>query len=70
MKFKAPFYMNKRWLVSILFLHLMQNTPAQSYHTIYNMFILFILDIIHRLGTITIRVLDKNTRYKSSSKII
>lgn len=49
------------------FLQLVYCTLAQLHHTTCS---LFLFDIVHRLVHITIRVLDKNMRYESGSKII
>lgn len=59
--------MNKRWLTSFLFLQLVYNTLASSTTLPVRS---FLFDIVHRLVHITIRVLDKNMRYESGSKII
>lgn len=49
------------------FKQLVHSTLAQLHQ--HQLFFLFLFDIVHRLLHITIRVLDKNMRYESGSKI-
>lgn len=49
-----------------VFVQLVHCTLAQLHHTTCP---LFLFDIVHRLVHSTIRVLDKNMRYQSGSKI-
>lgn len=51
----------------IFFKQLVHSTLAQLHQ--HQLFVL-LFDIVHRLLHITIRVLDKNMRYESGSKII